>query len=145
MSEHYRQMLVRDGQRRFDEWHTNFLRYQLGFLKDQKKFIQLIDNERNKQKLVGDGETRHKKKEPHDKLKVKKSKQSANNKPDKQKLGAAGKNPRKEKELHDKFVVEKLQESIAGEHYRQRLVRDGERRYKEWHNSYHEYIRNLRN
>ncbi|NET08688.1 MAG: hypothetical protein F6K09_32595 [Merismopedia sp. SIO2A8] len=31
-SEHYRQMLVRDGDRRFQEWHTNFLRYQKQFL-----------------------------------------------------------------------------------------------------------------
>ncbi len=33
-SEHYRQMLVRDGERRFREWHTAFLRYQKQFLRD---------------------------------------------------------------------------------------------------------------
>ncbi len=31
-SEHYRQMLVRDGERRFREWHTAFLNYQRQFL-----------------------------------------------------------------------------------------------------------------
>lgn len=31
-SEHYRQMLVRDGDRRFQEWHGSFLRYQRQFL-----------------------------------------------------------------------------------------------------------------
>jgi len=31
-SEHYRQMLVRDGERRFREWHTQFLNYQKKFL-----------------------------------------------------------------------------------------------------------------
>ncbi|MEE3716040.1 hypothetical protein V2H45_04675 [Tumidithrix elongata RA019] len=31
-SEHYRQMLVRDGDRRFHEWHTSFLKYQQMFL-----------------------------------------------------------------------------------------------------------------
>ena len=75
---------------------------------------------------------------------MKKSKQPAKNKPDQQKLGAAGKNPRKEKELNDKFGGEKLRESIAGEHYRQMLVRDGQRRFDEWHESYHGYIKKLR-
>jgi hypothetical protein len=31
-SEHYRQMLVRDGDRRFQEWHSKFLDYQKKFL-----------------------------------------------------------------------------------------------------------------
>jgi hypothetical protein len=31
-SEHYRQMLVRDGERRFRQWHTAFLAYQKHFL-----------------------------------------------------------------------------------------------------------------
>ncbi len=31
-SERYRQMLVRDGDRRFHEWHTKFLKYQQEFL-----------------------------------------------------------------------------------------------------------------
>lgn len=30
-SEQYRQMLVRDGERRFREWHTAFLAYQRQF------------------------------------------------------------------------------------------------------------------
>ena len=30
-SEHYRQMLVRDGQRRFNEWHGQFLSHQKKF------------------------------------------------------------------------------------------------------------------
>lgn len=30
-SEHYRQMLVRDGERRFQEWHTAFLEHQKTF------------------------------------------------------------------------------------------------------------------
>ncbi len=30
-SEQYRQMLVRDGDRRFREWHTAFLAYQQRF------------------------------------------------------------------------------------------------------------------
>jgi hypothetical protein len=33
-SEQYRQMLVRDGERRFQEWHAAFLKYQRKFLKD---------------------------------------------------------------------------------------------------------------
>jgi hypothetical protein len=33
-SEHYRQMLVKDGERRFREWHTAFLQYQQQFLKE---------------------------------------------------------------------------------------------------------------
>ncbi|MEL6224516.1 MAG: hypothetical protein AAFR31_17920 [Cyanobacteria bacterium J06627_8] len=33
-SEHYRQMLVRDGDRRFQEWHTAFLNYQKEFLSE---------------------------------------------------------------------------------------------------------------
>ncbi|MGF1498934.1 MAG: hypothetical protein ACFB8W_19220 [Elainellaceae cyanobacterium] len=30
-SEHYRQMLVRDGERRFREWHTAFLVHQRNY------------------------------------------------------------------------------------------------------------------
>ena len=30
-SEDYRQMLVRDGDRRFREWHASFLKYQKKF------------------------------------------------------------------------------------------------------------------
>lgn len=33
-SERYRQMLVRDGERRFREWHTAFLNYQKQFLRE---------------------------------------------------------------------------------------------------------------
>ncbi|MCJ2542522.1 hypothetical protein [Thermostichus vulcanus] len=33
-SEQYRQMLVRDGERRFREWHTAFLNYQKQFLRE---------------------------------------------------------------------------------------------------------------
>ncbi len=33
-SEEYRQMLVRDGDRRFKEWHDSFLKYQELFLED---------------------------------------------------------------------------------------------------------------
>lgn len=36
-SEEYRQMLVRDGERRFKEWHDRFLKYQQAFLADMKK------------------------------------------------------------------------------------------------------------
>ncbi len=42
--EHYRQMLVRDGQRRFNEWHTKYLRFQQGFLQDQRRRIQELEN-----------------------------------------------------------------------------------------------------
>ncbi|NES08411.1 MAG: hypothetical protein F6K22_40105 [Okeania sp. SIO2F4] len=42
--EHYRQMLVRDGQRRFNEWHTEYLKYQQGFLQDQRRRIQELEN-----------------------------------------------------------------------------------------------------
>ena len=37
-SEHYRQMLVRDGDRRFEEWHAKFLNYQ-------KQFIQQVNGQ----------------------------------------------------------------------------------------------------
>jgi len=33
-SERYRQMLVKDGDRRYQEWHTQFLQYQKQFLRD---------------------------------------------------------------------------------------------------------------
>ncbi|MFS8836357.1 hypothetical protein NW809_09780 [Synechococcus sp. WC101] len=36
-SEHYRQILVRDGERRFREWHTAFLNYQRQFLQEMKR------------------------------------------------------------------------------------------------------------
>lgn len=45
-SEHYRQMLVRDGERRFREWHGEFLRYQREFLKDQHRRIRELENQR---------------------------------------------------------------------------------------------------
>ncbi|AFY72843.1 hypothetical protein Syn7502_00701 [Synechococcus sp. PCC 7502] len=35
-SEHYRQMLVRDGDRRFQEWHSKFLKYQKDFINRTK-------------------------------------------------------------------------------------------------------------
>ncbi|MFN5857456.1 MAG: hypothetical protein ACK456_16445 [Pseudanabaenaceae cyanobacterium] len=31
-SEKYRQMLVRDGEKRFSDWHSSFLDYQKNFL-----------------------------------------------------------------------------------------------------------------
>ncbi|NMF61387.1 hypothetical protein DP113_29865 [Brasilonema octagenarum UFV-E1] len=43
-SEHYRQMLVRDGERRFSEWHGEFLRHQREFLKDQHNRIRELEN-----------------------------------------------------------------------------------------------------
>lgn len=33
-SEEYRQMLVRDGERRFREWHSSFLKYQKAYLQE---------------------------------------------------------------------------------------------------------------
>lgn len=36
-SEAYRAMLVRDGERRFQEWHQSFLAYQQAYLKDMKQ------------------------------------------------------------------------------------------------------------
>ncbi|MDZ8189263.1 MAG: hypothetical protein RMX96_31045 [Nostoc sp. ChiSLP02] len=42
--EHYRQMLVRDGERRFQEWHTEYLRYQRKFLNDQQNRIKELEN-----------------------------------------------------------------------------------------------------
>lgn len=44
--EHYRQMLVKDGDRRFKEWHTEYLRHQSEFLKDQQNRIREIENSR---------------------------------------------------------------------------------------------------
>ncbi len=38
-SEEYRQILVRDGEKRFHEWHTKFLNYQ-------KKFLEEISSKR---------------------------------------------------------------------------------------------------
>ena len=39
-SEHYRQMLVKDGERRYREWHTAFLRYQQKFLQEMAQTRQ---------------------------------------------------------------------------------------------------------
>ncbi len=36
-SETYRAMLVRDGERRFQEWHQSFLAYQKAFLQDLER------------------------------------------------------------------------------------------------------------
>ncbi|WP_190316003.1 hypothetical protein [Pseudanabaena sp. UWO310] len=36
-SEKYRQMLVRDGDRRFQEWHSSYLNYQRAYLADMNK------------------------------------------------------------------------------------------------------------
>ena len=36
-SEKYRQMLVRDGDRRFQDWHSSFLNYQREYLEDLNK------------------------------------------------------------------------------------------------------------
>ena len=36
-SEKYRQMLVRDGDRRFQDWHNSFLSYQKAYLEDMNK------------------------------------------------------------------------------------------------------------
>ncbi|MCA6504782.1 MAG: hypothetical protein ACK6CP_18695 [Pseudanabaena sp.] len=36
-SEKYRQMLVRDGDLRFQEWHNRFLSYQRDYLEDLNK------------------------------------------------------------------------------------------------------------
>ena len=36
--EHYRQMLVRDGDRRFKEWHTEYLRHQNQFLNEMRRY-----------------------------------------------------------------------------------------------------------
>ncbi|NMF59448.1 hypothetical protein [Pseudanabaena yagii] len=36
-SEKYRQMLVRDGDRRFQEWHNRFLSYQQAYLEEMNK------------------------------------------------------------------------------------------------------------
>lgn len=38
-SEKYRQMLVRDGERRFREWHNNYLNYR-------KKYLQEVSGKR---------------------------------------------------------------------------------------------------
>ncbi len=45
-SEHYRQMLVRDGDRRFQEWHNAFLKYQKDFLKQtaEIQYVEPSDN-----------------------------------------------------------------------------------------------------
>ncbi|MEL7037812.1 MAG: hypothetical protein AAFO04_19680 [Cyanobacteria bacterium J06592_8] len=43
-SEHYRQMLVADGQRRYQEWHNEYLRHQKEFLNDQHQRIRELEN-----------------------------------------------------------------------------------------------------
>ena len=43
-SEHYRQMLVEDGQRRFNEWHGEFLRHQNEFLDDQQNRVRELED-----------------------------------------------------------------------------------------------------
>lgn len=48
-SEHYRQMLVKDGERRYREWHTRLIQHQ-------RKFTH---SERYRQMLVKDGERRY--------------------------------------------------------------------------------------
>ncbi|MDJ1182735.1 hypothetical protein [Roseofilum casamattae] len=35
-SEQYRQMLVKEGDRRFQQWHTQYLDYQKHYLKDME-------------------------------------------------------------------------------------------------------------
>lgn len=44
-SERYRQMLVKDGERRFQEWHSSFLKYQKNFLQDTAavKYVETAD------------------------------------------------------------------------------------------------------
>lgn len=39
-SERYRQMLVKDGDRRFHEWHAAFLKHQKEFLKQLQQARQ---------------------------------------------------------------------------------------------------------
>lgn len=46
--EHYRQMMVRDGQRSFQEWHGEYLRHQNEFLNDQRTRLRERDELRNK-------------------------------------------------------------------------------------------------
>ncbi|MFB2918033.1 MULTISPECIES: hypothetical protein [Aerosakkonema] len=36
-SEEYRQMLVRDGERRYREWHSTYLNYQKAYLKEMRQ------------------------------------------------------------------------------------------------------------
>lgn len=45
-SETYRQMLVRDGERRFREWHTSFLNYQKQFQREtaEIRYVQTDSN-----------------------------------------------------------------------------------------------------
>lgn len=45
--EHYRQMLVKDGERRFKESHTEYLRHQNQFLKDRQNRISELENLRH--------------------------------------------------------------------------------------------------
>ena len=45
--EHYRQMLVRDGQRRYNEWHGEFIRYQNEFLKDHENRVNEFEAHRD--------------------------------------------------------------------------------------------------
>jgi hypothetical protein len=66
-SEQYRQMLVRDGQQRFQEWHNQFLQYQQQFLRSQQESQanfkkrtdgSTFDSEKYRQMLVRDGQQR---------------------------------------------------------------------------------------
>jgi hypothetical protein len=62
-SEHYRQMLVRDGDRRFQEWHSKFLQYQQEFI-NRPRFESGTasmprSSEAYRQMLVRDGERRY--------------------------------------------------------------------------------------
>lgn len=45
-SETYRKMLVRDGERRFQEWHTSFLNYQKKYQKETAaiRYVQTDSN-----------------------------------------------------------------------------------------------------
>jgi cbb3-type cytochrome oxidase cytochrome c subunit len=61
-SEHYRQMLVRDGDRRFREWHNKFLEYQQEFINRPRTASSTpsspSDSEAYRQMLVRDGDRR---------------------------------------------------------------------------------------
>ncbi len=60
-SEAYRQMLVRDGERRFREWHGDFLRHQQEFRASVSTHRdRYIPSETYRQMLVRDGEQRFK-------------------------------------------------------------------------------------
>ena len=46
--EHYRQMMGRDYQRRYAEWHGEYLRHQNEFLNDQQARLRERDELRNR-------------------------------------------------------------------------------------------------